>query len=353
MNISESLLNGCLDKIIKNKYVFNTVFRVESGDGSFSFTGSRGEIKTDSKYFIASVTKLYVTAIIMSLIEENRLNLDDKISKYLPAHFMENLHVHKGTDYSNEITVRHLISNTSGLPDYFFHKEGNKSTTADSLSQGNDESWKIERTLKYVKQMPPHFPPGKKGKAKYSDTNYQLLGSIMETVTEKDIAEVFNDYIFSKLGLTNTYMYNDASDNKPVAFYYKEKCLWLPKYMAGIGSEGGIVSTAEEVMIFLKAFFDGFFFQKDKIEGLKKWNFLLPPPGSFYYGIGLEKWFTPRILSPIKPINEILGFWGQTSAFAWYNPDTDLYFSGTANQMYMAGHNAVSNAITKIIKSAL
>jgi len=57
--------------------------------------------------------------------------------------------------------------------------------------------------------------------------------------------------------------------------------------------------------------------------------------------------------TPLKPINEIIGFWGQTSAFAWYNSDTDLYFSGTANQVSGAGHNAVGNAIIKIIKSAL
>jgi D-alanyl-D-alanine carboxypeptidase len=56
---------------------------------------------------------------------------------------------------------------------------------------------------------------------------------------------------------------------------------------------------------------------------------------SFYYGIGLEKLFTPKIFSPFK-----VGFWGQTGSFAWYNSDTDLYFSGTTNQINGAGHAA-------------
>ncbi len=66
-----------------------------------------------------------------------------------------------------------------------------------------------------------------------------------------------------------------------------------------------VVSTAEEVMIFLKEFFKGHFFPKENIENLKKWNLILPPPSLFFYGIGLEILFIPRIVSPFKPIGEI------------------------------------------------
>lgn len=77
------------------------------------------------------------------------------------------------------------------------------------------------------------------------------------------------------------------------------------------------------------------------------------PPGMFYFGVGLEKLWTPRIISPFKPIREVLGFWGQTGSFAFYNPDADLYFCGTTNQINGAGHRAAANAMVKIIKSAL
>ena len=352
MAISESLLNHCLDKVMSRKNIYSAVLRVENGNGSFVWTGARGEMKPDNKYFIASVTKLYVTAVVMSLIEEQRLSLDEKIANYIPSHYVEKLHVFKGVDYSNEITVNHLISNTSGLPDYFFHKENGKQS-AEPLMQGQDDAWGFEKTIRYVKQMTPKFAPGQEGKVNYSDTNYQLLGKIIETVTKSDVNTVFEDRIFNKLGLCNTYVYNDISDDEPFAFYSKDSRLWLPRYMASISVEGGIVSTAEEVMVFLKAFFGGQFFPKEKIEGLKKWKLLLPPPGTFYFGVGLEKLFTPRIASLTKPIKEVLGFWGQTSAVAWYNPDTDLYFSGTANQANGSGHIAMTNAIIKIIKSAL
>ena len=352
MNISEKLINKCLDGIISKKYLFSTVLQIESSDGSFTWKGSRGEMSSEDKYFIASVTKLYVTAVVLSLIEEKKIVLIDKIEKYLPQKYIENLHVLNGIDYSNEVTIKHLLSNTSGLPDYFFYKEHGKSQ-ADSLFLGIDDSWDFERTIQYVKKIKPKFPPGKKGKVAYSDTNYLLLGKIIENITGKSICNIFKEYIFDKLNLKNTYVYSDINDTKPIPFYYREKRLWLPKYMTSIAAEGGIVSTAEEVMIFIKSFFSGHLFPERKIDELKIWNLILPPPGMFYFGIGLEKLPTPRIISLKKPINEIIGFWGQTGSFAWYNPDTELYFTGTTNQGNGSGHNAIGNLILKIIKSFL
>ncbi|WP_033541137.1 serine hydrolase domain-containing protein [Planococcus sp. CAU13] len=352
-NIKEAFLNDTVKEIGEKKGVFSAVLCVESGDNSFSWTGALGDMQRDSQYFIASVTKLYVTAVVLCLIEEGRIALDDKISTYLPAELMKGLHVLKGTDHSNDITVEHLISNTSGIPDYFSHKKPDGRSPAFELTDGKDGTWHLEKTIKLVKELTPNFEPGKKGKAKYSDTNYQLLGRIIEVITGKDIGEVFQEYIFDGLGLDHTYAYKDLSDIKPAPCYYRSEKLWLPKYFASITAEGGIVSTAEEAMIFLKGFFTGYFFPKEKIEGLKKWNLILPPPSLFFYGVGLEKLFVPRIASPFKPITEIIGFWGQTGSFAWYNPDTDLFFTGTTNQVNGAGHAAAQKAIMKIIKSAL
>ena len=211
----------------------------------------------------------------------------------------------------------------------------------------------MEKAIALAKNLKPNFIPGKKGKASYSDTNYQLLGSIIETLTGKHISEVFQEFIFDELGLRSTYVYQDISDRKPIPFYHNSRKLWLPRYMVSIPSEGGIVSTAGESMYFLKEFFKGRFFPREKISGLKKWNLILPPPSLFFFGIGLEKLWTPRIISPFKPIREVVGFWGQTGSFAFYNPESDLYFTGTTNQVNGHGHKAVGKAMLKIIKANL
>ncbi|MCC5890124.1 MAG: beta-lactamase family protein [Alkalibacterium sp.] len=350
-HLSKELLDDVVNSISNKKGVYSMVLSVEHGSSGFTYTQSGGLMENDSSYFIASVTKLYMTVIVMTLIKSGELKLEDPISQYLPSGQVKEINVYKGVDYSSAITIRHLISNTSGIPDYFFHKNEKGNTFADDLLLGHDISWDQDKTIEYVKKLKPKFPPGKKGKAAYSDTNYQLLGKIIENVTGKDIAGVLKEEIFDVLGLDNTYAYTNPDDKKPVPFYYKSKELWVPNYIASVTAEGGIVSTAEDMMCFLRAFFNGFFLTTSDIETLKQWNLILPPPSLFYYGVGLEKLYIPRIISPLKPINEIIGFWGQTGSFAWYNPDTDLYFTGTTNQIDGSGHSAVMKGIIKIIKA--
>lgn len=349
-NISESFLNQVGSGMLKNKSVYGAVLCVESGDKSVSWAGGFGNLQKDNQYFIASVTKLYVSALILHLQSENKLKLEDKIKKYLSEHIVKGLHVLNGVDYSGEITIAHLLSNTSGIPDYFSYKQENGRKVEHDLFGGKDEAWPLDKILAIVKTMKPNFIPGQKGKAYYSDTNYELLGKIIENITGYDIADAFQKYMFEKLNLNNTYAYKDVTDEKPVKMYYKSNELHLPYYIASITAEGGLISTGEETLKMLKAFFDGTFFPVETLDELKKWNFVFYP-AQFYFGIGLEKLWIPRIISPWKPIGEVLGFWGHSGAFAFYNPDTDLYFSGTVNQLSGFGHSAVLRAMVKIIKA--
>ena len=229
----------------------------------------------------------------------------------------------KGIDYSKEITIKHLMSNTSGIPDYF------TSEAMRELTAGTDQSWGFERTIESAKQMKPKFTPGKK--AQYSDTNYQLLGRIIETITKKDIHTVFKESIFDELKLENTYLYEDVNDNRPAPIYYRDKEIDLPKYMSSIGPEGGIVSTAKESMIFLKAFINGHFFRKKISMSLKNGE-LLFGPGLFFYGVGIAR--QPISIKELK--NGLIGHWGQTGAFSFYHPKTDLYFTGTSQSVLRA-----------------
>ena len=302
----------------------------------YRFLYGAGNLAAEQPFFIASVTKLYVTAILLKLRSENRLHLHDKISKFLSDEILHELHVYKGRDYSKEISIEHLMSNTSGIPDYF------STEAVRELTAGIDQHWGFERAITSAKLKKPKFTPGKK--AQYSDTNYQLLGKIIETITNEDISKVFKEFIFDELQLENTYLYEDVNDKRPAPIYYKDKEIHLPKYMSSIGPEGGIVSTAKESIVFLKAFFNGYFFPKEYFNELKNWK-LLFGPGLFFYGVGIAR--QPISIKDLK--NGLIGHWGQTGSFSFYHQETDLYFSGTTNQFY--GQNVAAKMMRKIIKN--
>ncbi len=347
--LNETFLTEVTKKMLNNRSVYGAILCVESGDSTISWKGSAGDLRADDKYFIASVTKLYITTLMILLRDQKRLAFTDKMHTYFPDELISGIHVLDGVDYTKEITIAHLLSNTSGIPDYFYYEKP-KGEAANDLILGKDEPWPLDKAINRAKTLKPKFKPGQKGKVNYSDTNFQLLGGIIERVTGTWLGDVFDEYLFQPLQLKNTYAFHDVNDTSPVPFYHRKEILHAPNYMASVTAEGGIVSTAKECMLFFKAFFNGFFFSPEVLDELKQDWHMIFFPGQFFFGLGLEKLWTPRFISPFKPITEILGFWGQTGAFAFYNPDSDLYFTGTVNQASGFGHSAAFGAMLKIIK---
>jgi CubicO group peptidase (beta-lactamase class C family) len=131
----------------------------------------------------------------------------------------------------------------------------------DELKAGHDRSIDTAEAIEIIRKLSPHFPPGTRGKAYYSNTNYRLLGAIIEIVTGKSMAANFEQIIFQPLGLQDTYLYDWAaprsSSEAPATIYLKDAPAYVPKYLSSNISDGGIVSTASECILFLRAFFEG------------------------------------------------------------------------------------------------
>lgn len=323
----EKLLQAVLDKIVDNKKVFGTSFALKKDEEIWQ--GASGNLAIDQPYFIASTTKLFTTAIILKLREEGKLTLEDKISKYIDTSILSGLHVYKGKDYSQELTIRHLLSHTSGLPDYFQDKGTSGKSLEDELMAGNDQFWTVEEAIERSKKMSPLFTPGTKGKAKYSDVNFQLLGKIIETISGKLYAENCQERIIQPLGLTKTYLYQDATDKKPKTLYYKSKELNIPKAMTSFGADGGIVSVSSEMLFFVEAFFTGKLFPLAYIDELQEWNRIFPPMRA---GVGIHLFKLPWIFNPTGAIPYFIGHSGLSGALAYYSPKENLYIAGTVNQ---------------------
>ena len=328
MSEKEKSLQRVLDKATDGKKVFGTSFAIKKD--SLTWSGASGNLSIARPYFIASTTKLFTTAIILRLKSEGKLNLDDTISKYLDKSILNGLHVYKGKDYSEELTIKHLLSHTSGLPDYFQGKGANGKSLEDDIKNGNDQCWSFEQAIERTKTMKPLFVPGTRNKANYSDANFQLLGKIIERITNKSYSDNCNDFIISPLGLTKTYLYHDYTDTTPETLYYKSNELHIPKAMTSFGADGGIVSTSADMLVFIEAFFMGTLFPKEYISELQDWNNIFFPMRS---GVGIHLFKLPWIFNPTGAVPYFIGHSGLSGALAYYSPKENLFVAGTVNQV--------------------
>lgn len=317
-----------IDKTVDNKKVFGAAFAFKKD--TLIWKGASGNLSIDQPYFIASTTKLFTTALILKLRAEGKLNLDDKISDYIDKSIITELHIYRGKDYSQELTIKHLLSHTSGLPDYFQGNGKSGKSLENEITEGNDQFWTFEQAMERTKKMPPLFAPGTKGKANYSDANFQLLGKIIESITRKSYAENCREFIIQPLGLTKTYLYQDSTDKTPKTLYYKSNELNIPKAMASFGADGGMVSTSIDMLIFIEAFFTGKLFPSSFINELQVWNKIFFPMRS---GIGIHLFKLPWIFNPTGAVPYFIGHSGLSGALAYYSPKDNIYVVGTVNQV--------------------
>jgi CubicO group peptidase (beta-lactamase class C family) len=320
----QQLLLRCID----NRKIFGTSWCIRHNEDTWC--GAAGNLTSESPYFIASVSKLFTTAIILKLRENGLLHLSDKIVEILPSEMLDGLHVYKNISYTGQLTIQHLLAHTSGLPDYFQQKPPQALSFQDQLLSGSDRFWNLSQVLQLNKTMQPLFPPGASGKANYSDTNFQLLGAVIEHLCEKPYARVVHEWIVLPLELKHTYVYQDITDETPMHLYAKQNPLIIPKAMTSFGPDGGIVSTSPEMIRFLYAFFNGVFFPVAVIDTLKTWNRIFFPMQS---GIGIHRFSLPWILNPFGTVPELIGHSGLSGALAYCNPAKNLYITGTVNQV--------------------
>jgi len=285
------------------------------------------------QYFIASTTKLYVSALIMQLRSEGRVDIDAPAATYLEPPVMAGIHVLAGVDSSQRITVHELLSHTSGIANYFEQRRlDGSSQFKDAVA--NDFDWSFEDVLRITKErMVPRFPPSTPGKAFYSDTNYQLLGAVIEAVSAASFEQALRERILEPLGLRATYPFTSETVGRydeVAAMLYGKKRLAIPRAMASVRADGGIVSTAQDGIRFLEAFMTGTLLPVEYLAEMQKWNRIFPP---LEYGVGLMRFALPRYYSPLRAVSPMVGHSGASGAVLYYAPLLDLYLSGTVNQI--------------------
>ena len=323
---NKEIIEKKFNTVTRSKQIHEAVLLVENTKGDFSVNFGYGGKTIDTPFYSASVGKLQTTACVLMLQEQKKLSLDDKLTKYFDNDMLKNLHIFKGKEYSFELTLSDLLFQTSGLPDYEYAAKGGV------IKRGIKEDFAISTAelIDIVKTLKPRFAPlGKK--AYYSDINFQLLGEVVEKVAQMPLEEVFRKYLFEPLGLTQTYMPvgNDFVPN----IYYKNQSIHRPKLLMSLRGGGNAITTARELMIFIKAFFNGHFFPKNLFEKLSVYRKLQRTMTIISYGGGYMQVPLGSIFTLFMGKGELIGHSGSTGSFAFYYPHKDLYFVGDINQM--------------------
>ncbi|MEO0330683.1 MAG: serine hydrolase domain-containing protein [Bacteroidota bacterium] len=290
-------------------------------------------------FHTASLGKTFTATTIAMLADEGKLDFKDPVADYLPAETIQGLHVIDGVDYGNQITISHLLQHRSGLPDYFEDKPTSGENMMSLLFSEPERYWEPEELIQFTKQhFQAKFEPGTD--YHYTDTEYILLGLIIEQLEGKPLHQVFAARIFQPLnmGLTSMHLRSEPTitPDHPMAELYADTYeISRLKSLSADWAGGGLLSTPEDLYVFLKALREGQLVQPATWEKMQQWT---EESKGIYYGYGLRKWGL-RELSPTLPELTLIGHSGSTSSFIYYCPELDTYLSGSFNQTnFKKGH---------------
>lgn len=334
-------LQHLIDRVVAKRPVRGVLAAIRSGSGTVDAAAVGGfadasltvPLTIETPYFLASITKMYTAVVVMQLARDGIVDLGAPIGDYLPAAVTSGIHLIDGTDRGPTITLEQLLFQTSGLADYFAGNRKGEPSLEQALNAGTDRALTIDDIAALVRPLPPRFVPGTRGrrKAHYSDTNYALLGAIIQTVTGESVAAGFEQRIFGPLGLHHTFVFDHTrSQPAPATMWHKDVALNIPLAMSSFPADGGVVATLGDSLRFMQGFFGGELLSGGELAYITgRWNRIFFP---LQYGGGVMRFNLSRWIAPIKNPGELVGHSGSTGSFAFYSRHRDLFVAGTVNQ---------------------
>ena len=265
-------------------------------NGKLAYRRSVGKDQSqDTSYRIGSITKVFTAVMIYELVDRNMLSLENTLGEFFPD-----------VDHAGQITIADMLGHRSGLANF----------TAPST---NFDAWKEqpqthEQLLAHITSQPPDFVPGVR--ADYNNSNFLLLGYILEKIYNKRYKDLVQERIIQKLGLQNTYYGDHAGfEGKETASYRYSDHQWQMETavcLDNFGGAGAMISTPEDMCTFITALFDGKVIRPSSLERMIRIEKDGYGWGMFPYGTGRYKGY---------------GHNGKTEGFAsslQYYPDHDL-----------------------------
>lgn len=293
------------------------LWRVRTDDGAVDVT--HGD--PTRPFVAASTTKLLVTAILARLRVDGRLGWDDPVLDHLPELAGSGL-------LGGEVTIRQVMSHTAGLPDYFTGRRSGGSTF-DRLRTA-DLGWSLDDVIAWSREL----DPPRAGRARYSDTGYQLLGAVIERTTGRSFADAVRVHVAEPLGLTGTWcLTDDALDRfaEVASVRDGDRTFHVPRALASMQADGCLVSTLDDAATIVDALFDGRLLPPDLLaEARREWRRVYFP---FEAGTGVVRLRLPRAMTAGRRLPELVGHPGATGVLWLRAPALGLTLVGTVNQI--------------------
>lgn len=252
-----SKLDAVLKKIEKKNQAMGSISFSENGKTTYSKAFGFSEIKsqkrsdTSTKFRIGSVSKLFTTVIILQLVSEQKLEITDKVSTFFPT--LSNL---------DKITIEQLLRHESGI--FNFGKNNDpKYAKYDPKTQ--------EEIIAIFEKEPLVFKPGKK--VDYNNANFVLLSLIIERIESRSFAKALEERIIKPLALKNTHAGGPINStlNEANSYFWKNK--WIKNadnYSTSLLGAGAIVSTPNDVIVFLHSLFSYKILPEERLQEMIK-----------------------------------------------------------------------------------
>ncbi|HSX05442.1 MAG TPA: serine hydrolase domain-containing protein [Candidatus Saccharimonadales bacterium] len=282
--------------------------------------------QANMKMRIASVTKSFTGAVALQLVAEHKLSLNDKLGRWVPGIL----------PYANQVTVKQLLNHTSGVPDYL---EADANSLIYRIARGEVsryQTWTPRQLVGLIANEPQHqLPPNQ---AEYSDTNFILVGMVVEAVTHDSIQHQVQTRFITPLHLTNTtfpstspniaapyangYSYRvDADGNITVGMPFSQFTDdWTNYNPSFLWATGAMISNPSDMNTFMKALVGGQLLPASLTAQMKTTvPITLPvdlfPPG-FGAGLGIWSWDLSQVDPAADSCNQtIYGHEGETLGY--------------------------------------
>lgn len=228
-------------------------------------------IRLDDKMRIGSVTKTFTGTVLLQLVDEGKISLSDKLSKYFP-------------DFPNgdNITIEEVGNMTSGIYNY-----SEDESWANSMLKDLNRSYTPLELIDVAKSHNPYFAPGTA--MHYSNTNFILLGLIIEKLTGNSLQTEFQNRILKPLGMNNTdfAVNSDFPDPHAAGYIYMDSTSTTPMDITSMNpswgwAAGSMISTLDDISLYAKPLATGKLISaRSQTDRLKWGKTFYPPSGSW------------------------------------------------------------------------